>query len=104
MRAMADGSAAPTSTPFAKETSSQQSPKWLVPVVLIFASSFVVYVLFSRTPHVAKSPLAIASSTCPAVTSGVHRITSDFGIRFDAPEKAFTVRERLCVRRLEPCT
>jgi hypothetical protein len=32
---------------------------------------------------------------CPDVTSDVHRITSDFGIRFDAPEKAFTVHAGL---------
>jgi len=89
MGAVANGSAAP------KQTSSQQQPKWLAPVVMVvLASSFVIYMYFSRSSHV-KPPLAIVISACSNITSGVHRITFDFGIRFDAPEKMFIVHAGL---------
>jgi hypothetical protein len=103
MGAMANGNAAPISMIFAKQTSSQLSPRWLAPVVVvILASSFVIYMFFSRIPHVTKPPLAIAISACPAVASGVYRITSDFGIRFDASEEVFTVHA--VVRDMPPGT
>jgi hypothetical protein len=90
MVTMADGSTVPTA--FAKQTSLQQSLKWLVSIVaVILVSCLAVYLPFSRTAHVMNPPQPISISVCPDVTSGVHRITSDFGIRFDAPEKAFTV-------------
>jgi hypothetical protein len=53
--------------------------------------SFAIYLLFSRYPHVPNPPPAIAISVCPNLTFGVHRIASDFGVRFDAPERVFTV-------------
>jgi hypothetical protein len=90
MGAVANGSAAP------KHTSSQRQRKWLVPgVVMVFASSFVIYMYFSRASHLTKPPLAVVISACSNITSGVHRITSDFGIRFDAPEKMFIVHAGL---------
>ena len=86
MGAVANGSAAP------KQNSSQQPKKWLVPVVaVVFASSFVIYMYSSPSFHVTKPPLAIVIFACSNITSGVHRIASDFGIRFDAPEKMFIV-------------
>jgi hypothetical protein len=67
MEAMAKGSAAPISTPFAKQTSLQRSPKWLVPsiVAVVFVSSFAIYLFFSRSPRVTNPPPAIAISVCP---------------------------------------
>jgi hypothetical protein len=90
MGATTNGSTAPISPPFGKQTSWQQAPKWRLPIViLVFACSFVSYMFFSASRLATKPPLAIVISACPDVTSGSHRITSDFGIRFDAPEKAF---------------
>ncbi len=93
MEAMSSGRTGPISTPFAKQNSLHQSPKWLVPIVLVVAliSCLAIYLFLVRSPHVTNPPQAIAISVCPDVTSGVHRIRSDFGIRLDAPEKAFTV-------------
>jgi hypothetical protein len=97
MGAVANGNAAP------KQTSSQQQPKWLTPVVVVvLASSFVIYMYLSHSYHLTKPPLAIVISACSNITSGVQRITSDFGIRFDAPEKMFIVHAG--VRDMPPGT
>jgi hypothetical protein len=84
----------PIFVPFAEQISLQRSSKWLVFIVSAVAlvSSFVIYLFFSRSPHGTNPPQAIAISVCPDVTFGVHRIRSDFGIRFDASEKDFTVQ------------
>jgi hypothetical protein len=97
MGEMADGRAGPISVPIAEQTSLQRSPKWLVSIVLAAAlvSFFAIYLFLSHSPHVTNPPQAIAISVCPNVSPGVHRIRSDFGIRFDAPEKAFTVHAGL---------
>jgi hypothetical protein len=78
-------------------SSLPRSPKWLISIALavVLVSSCAIYLFYSRFRHVANPPQPIAISVCPDVTSGVHRITSDFGIRFDAPEKEFTVHTGL---------
>jgi hypothetical protein len=97
MVATSNGRTGPIATPFAKQKSWHRSPKWLVPIVLavVLVACFATYPYISRSQRVTNPPQAIAISVCPDVTSGVHRIGSDFGIRFDAPEKAFTVRADL---------
>jgi hypothetical protein len=85
------------SVPIPEQTSVQRSSKWLVFIVLtaVLVSFFAIYLFLSHSPHVRNPPQAIAISVCPNVSPGVHRIRSDFGIRFDAPEKAFTVHAGL---------
>jgi hypothetical protein len=97
MGAMSNGRTGPIFTPFAKQTSLPRSPKWLVSIVLavVLVSFFSIYLFLARSPHVTNPPQEIAISVCPDITSGVHRVRSDFGIRFDAPEKAFTVHAGL---------
>ncbi|MFI5098342.1 MAG: hypothetical protein ACHQT6_10250 [Candidatus Acidiferrales bacterium] len=97
MGEMADGRAGPISAPFAGLTSLRRSPKRLASIALavVLVSSFGIYLFFSRSPHITNPPQSIAISVCPNVTSGVHRISSDFGIRFDAPENAFSVHAGL---------
>jgi hypothetical protein len=96
MEATTKGGGEPDSTVFAMQNLSQMLPKWLVPVAAVALASFsVIYLFFWRIPHVTKPLLVIAMSACPAVTSGMHRITSDFGIGFDASEKWFTVHRIL---------
>jgi hypothetical protein len=96
MEATTKGGGEPDSTVFAMQNLSQMLPKWLVPVAVVVLASFsVIYLFFWRISHVAKPLLVIAMSACPAVTSGMHRITSDFGIGFDASEKWFTVHRIL---------
>lgn len=53
----------------------------------------VSFWLSSCSRQSAKPPQVIALSVCADAPRGMHRISSDFGIRFDAPEKAFVVRE-----------
>jgi hypothetical protein len=88
MEAATKGGGEPNSTVFAVQNLPQMLPKWLVPVAAVVLASFsVIYLFFWRIPHVTKPLLVIAMSACPAVTSGMHRITSDFGIGFDASQK-----------------
>lgn len=77
----------------AKQTQWQHAPKWLVSIALalVLASFCGIYLFLARSPYVADPPQAIVISVCPDVASGVHRIRADFGIRFDAPEREFTV-------------
>jgi hypothetical protein len=93
MGATANGRAAPSFTPFATQNSWQRSPRSLVSIVLavFLVSSCAIYWSLWYSRHATNPPQAIAISVCPDVTYGVHRITSDFGIQFDAPEKPFTV-------------
>ena len=104
MGATSEGPSGSISVPYGKQTQLQQSPKWLVSIVLtlVLISFFGIYLFLAHSPHVANPPQAIAISVCPDVASGVHRIRSDFGIRFDAPEKAFTVHAGL--RDMPPIT
>ena len=69
------------------------SPRFAGPsaIAVLFVSSSAIYLFFSRPSHVKSPPQAITISRCPDVFSGVHRVTSEFGIRFDAPEETFTV-------------
>jgi hypothetical protein len=92
-----DGRAEPISLPFAEQISLQRSPKWLVSILsaVFVVSSFGAYLFFSRSPQAINPPQSFAISVCPDLISGVRRIKSDFGIRFDAPKKAFTVHEGL---------
>lgn len=99
-----EGPSGPISATYAKQTRWQQSPKWLVAIAstLVLASFFGIYLFLARSPHVANPPQAIVISVCSDVASGVHRIGSDFGIQFDAPERAFTVQAGL--RDMPPLT
>jgi len=93
---MTNGSATPFSGYCAKQTGLQRSPKWAIPAAAIFfAAFFVVYIFFSSYRHSIKPPDQVIISACPSLAPGVHRITSDFGIRFDAPDEAFTIHAAL---------
>jgi hypothetical protein len=92
---MVNGTLGPKSTQLAKQTTLQS--KWPVFVVamVLFISASAFYPRLLRPHHITNSPPIIAISLCPDVPSGMHRISSDFGIQFDAPEKAFTVHAAL---------
>jgi hypothetical protein len=51
--------------------------------------------LLSCSGEITNPPQAVAVSVCPDLNSGIHRIPSDFGIRFDASDKVFMVHEAL---------
>ena len=87
----ANGTLGPKSTQPAKRTKLQAKWPVFVVVVALFISASAIYLRFLRSHHITNPPPVIAISACPDVPSGMHRISSDFGIRFDAPEKAFTV-------------
>jgi len=93
----ADGRGGPIAVPIAEQPSLQRSPKWLVSAVLaaVPISFFAIYLFLSHSPHATNPPQATTISVCPSVAPGVRRIRSDFGIRFDASEKAFTVHAGL---------
>jgi hypothetical protein len=89
MEDKANGTLGPKSTQPAKQTTLQAKWPVFVVVVALFISASAIYLRFLRPHHITNLPPVIASSACPDVPSGMHRISSDFGIRFDAPEKAF---------------
>lgn len=51
--------------------------------------------LLSCSNESTNAPQAVAVSVCPDLTPGIHRIPSDFGIRYDASEKVFMVHAAL---------
>jgi hypothetical protein len=67
----------------------------LLALAVVLISSSAIYLFFWHSPHAISPPQAITVSVCPGIGFGVHRVTSDAGIRFDAPEKAFTVHAAL---------
>ena len=89
-------SPAPNPPPFAKQQFLQESPKWANPtIVAVLIFSVATYLLSFHSPHAMSVPPAIIVSACPDLPSGMRRIRSDFGTRFDASEKAFRVHAGL---------
>jgi len=84
---------APSPSPFRKQQFLQESPKWLIPtiVAVVVICSVATYLLSFHSPNAMSAPPAIIVSACPDLPSGMRRIKSDFGTRFDASEKTFTV-------------
>jgi hypothetical protein len=65
------------------------------PIAAIVAGILIFSVLVIHFVHVQAAyqpPGAITLSLCQPVPPGAHRISSDFGTRFDVPEALFTVR------------
>jgi hypothetical protein len=62
---------------------------------VVLVSSSAICLFFWRSPHGLNPPEAVTISVCPDIVFGVHRVTADSGIRFAAPEKAFTVHAAL---------
>ena len=60
-------------------------------LVRVFAASSCLVLLFSCSSRISSPPAAVALSVCPDLAAGIHRIPSDFGMRFDASEKVFMV-------------
>ena len=76
------------------------------PLVRVFAAlilcSCLTSLLLSCSSQITNPPQVVAVSVCPDLTPGTRRIPSDFGIRFDAPEKVFMVQA--AVRDMPPGT
>ena len=76
------------------------------PLVRVFAvkllCSCLVFLLLSCSSRITDPPQAVAVSVCQDLIPGIHRIPSDFGIRFDASEKLFMVHAG--VRDMPPGT
>jgi hypothetical protein len=74
--------------------------------VRVFAAlilcSRLASLLLSCSSQTSDAPQVVAVAVCPDLTPGMRRIPSDFGIRFDAPEKVFMVQS--AVRDMPPGT
>lgn len=64
-------------------------------VAIVIAALCAILIVTFQYSHKKNPPQAITISACRDVASGTRRIKSDFGIRFDVPEKAFTVHAGL---------
>ena len=63
-------------------------------LVRVFAAMILcscLVLLLSCSSRISNPPVAVAVAVCPELTLGIHRIPSDFGIRFDVSEKLFMV-------------
>ena len=78
------------------------------PLVRVFVAlilcSCLTSVLLSCSGQITNPPQVVAVSVCPDLTPGTRRIPSDFGIRFDAPEKVFMVQAAVRDMPPERCT
>jgi len=67
--------------------------------VRVLAATLLCYcstlLFLSCSSESTNPPQQVAVSACPDLTPGIHRVLSDFGIRFDAPEKVFMVHAAL---------
>jgi hypothetical protein len=66
------------------------------PISELFAAacaSCLICLLCSCSPQVTDRPRTVTISVCPNTITVAHVLTSDLGLRFDAPEKVFTIRE-----------
>jgi hypothetical protein len=84
-------SGGPISIPSAKQTRFQETQTYASTLIC----ACMTFLLLSCSRQITKPPQVVAVSVCRDVAHGMHRITSDFGIRFDAPEKVFVVHEAL---------
>jgi len=55
--------------------------------------SCLVCLLCSCSPQVTERPQTATISVCPDTITGAHLLTTDLGLRFDAPGKVLTVRK-----------